>query len=192
MNRGSDGELSTSGRFIAAAGASVVSAVVVNPFDVVKVSNVKLLGQSSVQVLAQILRFISSCTLRTAGHLFASCCPAASLYKNEICAASSNCGRTSACYRCRGINILLLSLQTRLQAQAAQQNGQTASHTRGLVTLLYTDCRAADSAISFPEASLSVMIILAVVYAGWQQNARPVVQRRRSGILPIVAGSAPQ
>lgn len=38
MIRG-DGELGTSGRFAAAASASVVSAIVVNPFDVVKVSS---------------------------------------------------------------------------------------------------------------------------------------------------------
>lgn len=42
MARGSDGELGTSGRFIAAGSASVVSAIVVNPFDVVKVQHQSL------------------------------------------------------------------------------------------------------------------------------------------------------
>ena len=37
MVRGGDGELGTSGRFVAAGSASVISAVVVNPFDVIKV-----------------------------------------------------------------------------------------------------------------------------------------------------------
>lgn len=37
MSQGGDGELGTSGRFIAAGSASVISAIVVNPFDVVKV-----------------------------------------------------------------------------------------------------------------------------------------------------------
>lgn len=37
MSKGGEGELGTSGRFIAAGSASVISAIVVNPFDVVKV-----------------------------------------------------------------------------------------------------------------------------------------------------------
>lgn len=37
--RDNDGELGTAARFIAAGGASTISAVVVNPFDVVKVES---------------------------------------------------------------------------------------------------------------------------------------------------------
>ena len=51
MARGSDGELGTSGRFIAAGSASVVSAVVVNPFDVVKVKFQVLALQSKVTTI---------------------------------------------------------------------------------------------------------------------------------------------